>query len=211
MITPKQCKAARSYLGWTIKDLVTRTGLSTPSISRFEAEDSNIRPSSMALIEKAFSNTNIEFIGNYGVAEKRDKVEILKGDDCLQQLWDIILNLVDKRNKEILITNVDEKRALDSGQGDLVAHIQNLKDAGISERLLSQEGDTCFLMPKECYRWIPKEVFSMSTSTYLFANCVAYQLWGDKMIVLIYSGDAYNAEKSRFEYMWQNAKAPSKA
>ena len=208
MITAKQCKAARSLLGWTLDDLVEKSGVSRTLLFRFENERDSFRSSKIEQIQRAFANTNVEFIGDYGIAEKRDKVEILKGSDCLERLWQIILNSVSGENPEILITNVDEKRTLDSGQGDLIGHIQKLKEKNITERLLSCEGDYCFVMPRECYRWLPKDVFAMGTSTYIFADKVAHQLWGNEMIMLAHSKDAYEAERRRFEYMWENAQIP---
>lgn len=208
LITGKQCRAARAMLGWTIDDLAHNSGLARSVILRLEKEETNIRYTSLSALLKTFSRANIEFIGRHGVTEKRDSVELFQGDNALEKLWENILFTLGDTGGEILITNVDEKKALENNKQGLMAHLENLKKLNITERLLSCDGDTHFIMPKECYRWLPEEVFAMGNSTYIYDGKVAYQLWNENIIVLIHSHDAFVAEKKRFEYMWGTAIIP---
>jgi len=208
MITSKQCKAARSLLGWTAKDLATKANIGLSVVTRFEASDVSIRKASVEAIMGTFSDANISFIGQNGVIEKEDTVEILKGKTGLEKLWDNIIESLSPNGGEVLITNVDESRTLKNHKARLFQHREKLKENNITERLLSCEGDDTFFMPKEYYRWLPKDVFSMGTSVYIYANKVAFQLWGADIILLVHSTDAHAAEKKRFEYMWENAIKP---
>lgn len=208
LITGKQCRAARAMLGWTIDDLAENSGLARSVILRLEKEETNIRHTSLSALLKTFSKANIDFIGRHGVSEKRDSVELLRGENALEKLWENIIFTLGDTGGEILITNVDEKKALENDDGSLIAHLDNLKTHNITERLLSCEGDTHFIMPKHCYRWLPKEVFAAGNSTYIYDGKVAYQLWNEQIIVLIHSNDAFAAEKKRFEYIWETALIP---
>ncbi len=208
LITGKQCRAARAILGWTIDDLAENSGLARSVILRLEKEETNIRHTSLSALLKTFSKANIEFIGLHGVSEKRDSVELFNGNKCVEKLWENIIFTLEETGGEVMITNVDEEDALKETDGEVLKHLENLKKHNITERLLSCEGDTNFIMPQECYRWIPKEVFASSVVTYIYKGKVAYQLVGCEIMVLIHSNEAYEAEMKRFNYMWDNAQIP---
>lgn len=211
MLTGKQCRAARALLGWSLEELAQYSGVAKNAIANFEKNLTSARQSSLKAIHKAFSENNVEFIGLSGVKEKEDTVELLYGENCLQKLWENIICSLGDTGGEIWITNVDEKRTVNKVSVDLYKHIDNLKKLNINEKLLSCEGDNFFLMPQDCYRWMPKEAFSMSTSTYIYDSKVAYQLWGDEVIILVHSAKANKAERERFMYMWDNAIIPTEA
>lgn len=208
MIKPEQSRAARGLLGWTQETLAREVGVSKVSINNFERGQSELKGETLKGLEAAFSRHDIEFPDEYGVRRRTDNVQILKGNNCLPLLWDDIFNCLKQTGGEVLITNVDEKRTLDVEKSNLTNHLDRLKEYGISERLLCCEGDTYFLMPRECYRWISKELFTFGTSTYVYADRVALQIWQEQMIILIQSRDAHEAEKRRFEHLWKNAAIP---
>lgn len=209
MITPEQSRAARGLLNWRQEDLAKAVGLSKVSINNFERGVTNLKSETVRAIEEAFSKADIEFIGEVGVSRKTESVQVFKGPSALQKLWDDVFMSLRERGGEVLITNVDEKRALEAAGNTLTDHLQRLKDHKIKERLLSCEGDTFFLMPEKYYRWISKELFTYGTSTYIYADRVAFQIWNESMIVLIQSKDAHEAEKKRFEDLWARAKIPT--
>ncbi len=208
MIKPEQSRAARGLLGWTQETLAKEVGISKVSINNFERGQTDLKSDTLKSLEAAFERHDIEFPDEYGVRRRTDSVQVLKGEDYLNTLWDDIFNTLKSTGGEVLITNVDEKRTLDIEQDKLIQHLDRLKEYGIKERLLSCDGDNFFLMPKEYYRWISKELFTFGSSTYIYADRVAFQIWREKMIVLIQSKEAHAAEKSRFEHLWQTAKIP---
>ncbi len=208
MIKPEQSRAARGLLGWTQEALAKEVGVSKVSINNFERGQTDLKSDTLKSLEAAFERHDIEFPDAYGVRRRTENVQVLKGPECLNILWDDIFNTLKNTGGEVLITNVDEKRTLDIEQDKLIQHLDRLKQYGIKERLLSCEGDDFFLMPKEYYRWISEELFTFGSSTYIYADRVAFQIWRENMIVLIQSKEAHAAEKKRFEHLWDNAKLP---
>lgn len=208
-MTPEQSKAARALLNWTQDDLARASGISKPSIISFEKGGANTQSETHKLIWVAFTRADIDFPDGNTVRKKTDYVEVLKGPNALKDLWDDIFASLKDNGGEVLITNVDEKRTLDIEKSALTEHLERLKKHHISERLLSCEGDTYFLMPHDNYRWISKELFTLGMSSYIYQGKVALQLWENSLITLIHSKDAYEAEKKRFEYMWDNALIPT--
>ncbi len=65
MITGSQIRAARSFLRWTIKDVSEASGISVPTVHRFEQVE-GIPPSrsqTLMDLKRAFEEAGIEFIG----------------------------------------------------------------------------------------------------------------------------------------------------
>jgi transcriptional regulator with XRE-family HTH domain len=209
MITAKQSKAARALLNWNAKELANQAGVSPATITNFEKYQSVLQTDIHKKIISAYEKASIRFINDNGVELLQETSEILQGKNCIEELWKKILDSFKGHNSgEVLITHVDETRALDKSNGDLRQHIKNLEEHGISERLLSCEGDTVFLTNPECYRWLDKGFFTLERSTYVFNGCVAIQFWQSNLIVFIRNQRAFQAEKDRFEFLWENAKIP---
>lgn len=208
MITREQCRAARGLLGWTQQDLANASGMSKTAINNFERGTTDIKVESHQSIRRAFEGQDIAFVGNYGVHKVVDTVKILKGEDVLPQLWDDIFETMRDDGGEALILNVDEKRSEELGQGALNTHLERLRKGKITERLLSCRGDRYFLQPVEYYRWVSKDAFAAGMTTFLYKGKVALQLWNEAMIIIINSNEAYNAEKQRFEFLWDRAEIP---
>ncbi len=206
MITKEQCRAARGLLGWTQQDLADHAGMSKTAINNFERGTNEIRSESQFAIREAFERSEIEFVGDYGVQKTRDTVKILKGHDALPLLWDDIFMTMKNTSGEVLIANLDERRSQEAHPEKLKAHLERLKKHGISERLLVCDGDEYFLQPAPYYRWLRKDVFQAGMTSFIYNGKVALQLWQETMIIVIQSAAAYEAEKMRFEELWQNAK-----
>jgi transcriptional regulator with XRE-family HTH domain len=209
MITSEQSKAARSLLNWSAKDLATRAKVSSSIITKFEKYRATLTSETLQKILEAYRRANVRFMDNSGVMLLQETSEILQGPDCVKQLWERIIDSFEGYDGgEVLVTHVDERRALRDSNADLEAHLQNLEERNISERLLSCEGDTFFLAKPEYYRWISKDLFTLERSTYIFNGCVAIQLWHSNIIIFIRNKKAYEAEKERFESLWASAKIP---
>ncbi len=206
MITREQCRAARGLLGWTQQDLADNAGMSKTAVNNYERGMHDIRADSLTAIRDAFERFDIEFVGDYGVQQRRDTVKILRGEDALPLLWDDIFESLKGKGGEVLIANLDERRSEGDHPDQLAQHLKRLKAHGITERLLVCEGDTYFLQPASCYRWLPKEVYEASMTSFIYSDKMALQLWRESMIILVQSPAAHNAEKQRFEFLWRSSR-----
>lgn len=62
MLTPKHIKAARAILGWSVRDLEERTGVSFNTIIRYETgATKDLLGSTMTTIKREFEGGGIEF------------------------------------------------------------------------------------------------------------------------------------------------------
>ena len=158
-----------------------------------------------------FIVANIEFSGNTGVSTKEDGVELFKGSDCLKRLWRNIYYTFEGTGGEVLLSNIDDKRGLEYCGADLLEHAKNMKERNITDRVLSCEGDSFFLTNQDAYRWVPKETFSSSTATFVYADKLAYFIWSKNIVILVHCKEASDAEREHFEAMWAKAKIPQSA
>lgn len=60
-LTPTQCRMARSALRWTLDDLAEASGVSRPTVARFEGGGS-IKPSTAAHLREAFEAKGMTFV-----------------------------------------------------------------------------------------------------------------------------------------------------
>ncbi len=60
MISPQQCRAARTLLGWSQAELAARANVSAATISRFEREDNADLIAAMA-IRRVMEGAKVEF------------------------------------------------------------------------------------------------------------------------------------------------------
>jgi transcriptional regulator with XRE-family HTH domain len=61
MITPAQCRMARSALRWKAQDLADRAHVSRNTVTRFELEQGPPNESTMVLLRQALEAAGVEF------------------------------------------------------------------------------------------------------------------------------------------------------
>jgi len=212
MITIAQCRGARGLLGWTQQDLADASGLSKTAINNFEKGHSDIKTESLRAIRMAFESADAEFIDSEGVSIKTETYKTFRGQTALNELIDDIhLTLNQKPEAEILISFVDQSLAGRVTTQKLFKHIEFLKDHNIKQRILSFTGSKQVLSPTDECRWIDTDNRNTGTTTYLYGDKVAIELWDKSTIIVARSKDASSAERGRFEQLWHNALIPSES
>jgi len=66
MVTAAQCRAARGLLDWSQQDLADRAGLGIVTIRQIEADITDPRRATLAVLKQAFERAGIEFIDENG-------------------------------------------------------------------------------------------------------------------------------------------------
>jgi transcriptional regulator with XRE-family HTH domain len=210
MISTRQIRAARALLDWSQGELAKKSGVSLQSISNVEKGRTDARGATSSALQSAFESYGVEFLPNDGVRMKDDSITVLEGEDTDAMLLDdIFQTLRDRPGEEVLVGGL---READPGEPEKRAiiekHIDRLRAAGLTERLLIEEGDTNFVAPQEWYRWVPKEYFSPTRFT-LYANKLAMLYWGPPAKIIIISNpiiaDSYRA---LFNFAWAHCTIP---
>lgn len=210
MISARQTRAARALLDWPQETLAEKSGITDKTISNIEKGKTEPRGDTANALKLAFESYGVEFLPNDGTRMRDESVTVLEGDDANERLLaDIFQTLRDRSGEEILICGLrepmpDDKKSL----GILKNHLAKLQEAGLTERLLIEEGDTNLIAPQKWYRWIPKEYFS-ATTLQLYASKIAMISWGPPQKVIIVQNpliaDSYRA---LFNFAWAHCTIP---
>lgn len=67
MISPTQCKMARTALSWTAKELAERAKLGVATVNRFEAGKGRPITSTLEAMQRVLEGAGVQFTGDGGV------------------------------------------------------------------------------------------------------------------------------------------------
>ena len=67
---------ARAALRWGVRELAMEAKVGKATIVRFERDQSKPNPSTMAALRRAFERGGVEFIEDYGVADRTPAQQI---------------------------------------------------------------------------------------------------------------------------------------
>lgn len=213
MPTGKQIRAARVLAGWDIKDLAPRAGLSVTAVQNIET-GAIPKPSTIERIVKAFSDGGIEFTDNQGVRCKPQGVDMLLGQEGLQQFFNGVYEHARQYGGEIVQFGVDEKQFLDHLGAEFSAnYVKRMQSVArqrkdLKVKAIICEGETEYLAPDyNEYRWISTDVFQ-AVPFYIYGKTLAimdFQTIPAPTIVLLKFDAITNAYRKQFNAFWQIA------
>ncbi len=212
MITAEQIRAARGLLDWSQAHLSEICGVARVSIKNIETGLTAPRKDSIEAIAKAFEDHGIEFLPRNGVRQKDDIITVLDGQDAEQKLADDIYNtlLSQTSNKEVLISGLEETDP--ESKPEVYARARNqverLQKINAREKILSIEGNTNFISPWYCYRYLPKENF-VSAPLFIYGDKIALNndVKPYKSIVIHHRLFADSC-RQLFNFAWERASVP---
>jgi hypothetical protein len=125
-----------------------------------------------------------------------------------KDVWDDIFNTLKDKGGEVCIGFVNEREPAQNNLEELRDHLERLERHKIKERLLICEGDSYFIQKPECYRWLPYNVFKSGNLFFVYGNKVGTHHWDGLVTTIIENKAIADAERKRFEYLWDMAKIP---
>lgn len=208
-ISPAQCRMARALLQWSQPDLAERCGLATMTISKFEKDEGG-KPEARTIskIAAVFEMAGVAFSNDGGVKPIQNLITILEGQDANYRVLEDIWHRLKDTGGEVLIAGLREFDPGENPQGhDFVkAHVNRLKENGITERMLLEDGDTNLLAPPEWYRYLPKDKFS-DTPFQLYGDRIAMIDFGPPQKIVVVEHPRFaNTFRNLFDLVWEDAK-----
>ena len=203
IITPLQCRAARAILNLSRADLAEISKVAAATIGSFETEATESRANIISQLRLALESVGIEFLDSDGVRLRRDSIRTYEGVAINRRLLDEIYQDMKDEGGEILIMNLTEQKwSKGDDESFLNNHLERLKKANITERILCSEDDNNFVAPKHWYRQIPSKYFSTQTK-WIFKDKVAMVTWGDvEKLIIIESPTLFISETKTFNCLW---------
>ncbi|MCL2473827.1 MAG: helix-turn-helix domain-containing protein [Alphaproteobacteria bacterium] len=210
MINHEQVRAARAILNISREVLAKSTGLTVNGIAKIENGDVGANKTTLDNIQAVFENMGLEFLGNSGVRRNDKIVETYEGQEANLKLIDDVYETLKDTGGEVLIAGLDESKALELLTPEILdSHLERLKKANITERLLVSKNNTEFPSPMECYHVVADEYFSPH-QIFVYGGKLALltRIPVPKSIII---NDARFAEgvKKLFNYVWERTERPS--
>jgi transcriptional regulator with XRE-family HTH domain len=80
-ITPRQCRSARAWLGWTLDDLVKKSAVSKATLVGFERGKRLLQERTARDIRRALEDAGVEFlfegVKGVGIRVNADKADLI--------------------------------------------------------------------------------------------------------------------------------------
>lgn len=211
MITIEQIRAARALLNWTQKKLAESTGISVRALNSIESGDSTPRLNTIDIIQETFERAGIEFLGDNGIRQRREKLAIEKFEGALaieSLINDIFKTLKISKTKELMVFNLDERKFSKVAVKTLNQHNLNFEHEKLKERLLIKYGDNFILSKPSHYRWFSSK--SHTVPHLIYGDTVAFILWDSPIrIICLRNQDIAESYANVFEEIWKISVIPS--
>ncbi len=211
LITPAQCRMARSLLNWTQNELAERCELSPVTINKFEKStgDQGLEMRTLQKLRRTLEGGGVEFLPNDGVSRTTNKVIALKGREGFAQFRELVLSAVKQGPIEICVSNVDENQFDKWGEGKVNDDYRSAmaKIKTFNFRILIKENEKHMTGSEYAvYRWLPKHLFGE----------ISFYVFGDKTSIISFKNNEFTAfiishkeiadfYRKDFERLWQQA------
>lgn len=212
LITPAQCRMARSLLNWTQAQLAERCDLAPMTITKFEKDGGESRPEArtLAKIRQAFEMEGVEFLPNEGVCKASNQVLVLKGHDGFTRFRELVLNRAKQGPLDVSVSNVDERNFSRWGGEEMnnTYRKELVKLGNVHFRIIVKEGDSNLTATKFAeYRSVPEQEFG-EVPFYIFDdNLVLIPFEENEMNLFIIKNALLTKYYQRqFELSWARAK-----
>lgn len=204
MITPAQIRAGRALVGWSQTDLARRAEVTQVTIANIETQKTQASRNTIRRIESALQSQGVEFVGN-GVKLSDYDLNHYVGDDAYVRLLDDVYFALNANRGEVLFSGVDERKNVPG----LVEKIKKMKAAGITMRLLIEDGNDYILGELKDYRQLPSQYFSNGV-TVTYSNKYALAIYSENSMRVHVLNNAHVADTQRriFQFLWDYGKEP---
>lgn len=209
MITPVQMRAARAMLSLSQGDVAKSLGIAANTLSNIESGQSDAPVSRLKEIQDYYESQGIEFTAT-GVQTKKHSVRVLEGAKGFLDFYDeVYWTVKNSSNKEIFVSNVDERKFVEWQKDQLAEHTQRMLDLGVHYKILIEHGDTFFPASSYAeYRWMPKGLF-FSVPYYTYGEKLAMMIFeNEPRIYILDEREISLSYRRQFEHLWTISQEP---
>jgi len=217
-LSSSQLRAARALLNWSRTDLAKRTGVSEPTLHRFENDQSEANQRTQSRIRSTLENAGIDFLENQGVRFRPEGLEILQGAEGIKKFLDQVYAYAQNTHALMRQNGIGDQLLFETAQTPAQEHktrMETLKRArkNMLVRVLIQEGATDFHCPLYAeYKWFARAA-PMPVPYYVFGDTVGIFAVEKNRSLKIYSITSPVIARTyvqQFDSAWKMANNPVK-
>ena len=208
-LTGPQIEAAMALAGVTREAMCKHAKIAKNTLNDILNNKSAYREETIKKISSILEMRGIEFLPAEGVRRKDRIITTYEGDGANQSLLDDIYSTLKDTGGEVLVANVDEGRTIDHlSRAVLEKHLERLKKANITERLLVRSGDANLVAPLEFYHVLPEEYFSEYPFFVYGPKLGLVSRQPSPKVVIINDERFSDSVRKLFNYVWERTEKP---
>jgi transcriptional regulator with XRE-family HTH domain len=215
-ISPSQIRAARALLNWSRADLAKLSGVSEPTIHRFENGVNEPETRTANKILEAFDKHGVEFSYHQGVRFKPNNIDVYDGIERFNDFYNFFYEHLDQFGGDVCLSIYNEP-PLQKFRKDPNIHRRRMKKLHNQKKLRSFRILATISHFNPCgyaaYRWLPKQP-PTQTAFYAFGDCLALMSFVNEKspyIIVIRSGPLAEGYRQNFNIAWQLGEPPPPA
>jgi transcriptional regulator with XRE-family HTH domain len=214
-ISPSQLRAARGLLNWSRKDLAKFSGISEPTLHRYENGEHGPIAHTVNKLFAVFDKHGVEFSDHQGVRFKPSNITVYDGKERFNDFYDFLYEQLSQSGGDVCVSTYDETPFMRLRK-DPYLHTKRMKklfdQKKITFRILATKSEFLSHGYAE-FRWLPKQPAS-PTAFYAFGDCLALMSFVDQNsphVVVIRSGPLAEGYRQNFNVAWQLGQKPPPA
>jgi transcriptional regulator with XRE-family HTH domain len=212
IITGRQISGARGLMGWSIEDLVSKTGVNRITIRQIESDEVQPQEKTLAKIFSTFDKHGIEFLPDEGVRVRKQETRTYSGKAGYRQFLDHVYETL-RGGGRIRQFNFGDLRYLPYEENFVGEHLKRMSAIdNLDAKVLEPEGETQIPVSYCTYRFMEKKFEDMAP-WYLYGDYVAFSLFeggNKKEFVTIHSKMLAERYIKEFDIFWDLAEPPRK-
>jgi len=215
LISPSQLRAARGLLNWSRDELAKLSGISKPTLHRFENGINEPETRTANKLIEVFNQHGVEFSEHQGVRFKPSNIDIYDGAERFSDFYDFLYEHLDQFGGDVCISIYDESwfARFRKNPSLHLRRMQKLFAQGkITFRLLVTKSDFQTFGYAQ-FRWLPKQL-PTPTGFYAFGDCLALISFVGKNpphVVVLRSSSLADGYRKSFDVAWEQGKPPPPA
>jgi transcriptional regulator with XRE-family HTH domain len=208
LISTRQIKAARAFIGWSRKDFADATGLSIATVRKLEnLKTGCVSAHSSAAIRLAVEAEGWEFTDNEGIRRKVDGFRVYEGVDSVDAFFEDIMETVKQTGSDIYAYMKSQDTLAET-----LGIAKNCKPERV-DRLDKTTNIKCLLFEEALFA-IPMSKFQFRMAAKHSAAPVSYYVYGRKYALVMPEGmgrykffvfnwlDLALSQQRHFDYLW---------
>ena len=209
MPTIDQIRAARALIGWSQGELAAQSGLSQTGIARIENGTNQPNSTTIEKITAAFSDVDVEFIGENGVKKRSGEVRTLRGQKGFRRFMDDVYEVAKDQGGQICLYNAKPSNWYKFlGEEWYERHSERMQSISNNYNFIVSvnEGEDIFIGKDFVeYRWFPKELFN-EQSFYAYGDRLAFLNFSedDVLINVFTNQDFADGFRALFNVAWKH-------
>lgn len=212
IITGRQVRGARGLLGWTIEDLMAKSGVNRITIRQIESDEVQPQQKTLSRIFAMFDKHGVEFLPEEGVKIRKQETRTYSGKAGYRQFLDHVYETLNGGGI-LRQFNFGDLKHLPYEEGFVGEHLKRMAQIdGLDAKVLEIGGETETHLNYCGYRYLDRKFKDMAP-WYLYGDYLTLSLFeagAKREFITVHSKLLAERYSKEFDIFWKLAELPRK-